>query len=99
MEPSEKTVVVEHEDKSATRAVWMRGLFMLLFLIAFWIAQWLLWLLAIVQFLWLLISGEANTFIARFGKSFSLWLGETVRFITFSSETKPFPWSAWPSAD
>src|SRR5262245_52108414 len=42
------------DDKPTTRDVWMRGLFMLLFIIAFWVGQTLLNLLAVVQFIWLL---------------------------------------------
>jgi len=97
MEP--KTVTHEDETRSGRSAVWMRGLFMLLLLIAFGLAQTLLWATAIVQFLWLLFAGESNGLLVRFGKSLSLWLAETARFITCASETKPFPWSAWPPAD
>jgi Domain of unknown function (DUF4389) len=88
----------EDETRASTRPVWMRGLFMLLLLIAFGIAQGLLWLLAIVQFLWLIFSGEANTNLASFGKSLSLWLAETARFVTCASDAKPFPWAPWPAA-
>ncbi len=99
MDSTDKNTVAEYEDHSARRAVWMRGLFMFLFLLAFGAAQGLLWLLAIVQFLWLLFSGEANGNLARFGKSLSLWLAELVRFVTYASEVKPFPWAPWPPAD
>ncbi|HEY7670196.1 MAG TPA: DUF4389 domain-containing protein [Hyphomicrobium sp.] len=97
MEPSEKTAVAEREDRSARRAVWMRGLFMLLLLLAFGVGQGLLWLLAVVQFLWLIFAEEPNASLARFGKSLSLWLAETARFVSCASETRPFPWSDWPS--
>jgi len=89
----------EDEARSSTRPIWMRGLFMLLLLLAFGIAQGLLWLLAIVQFLWLIFSGEANVNLARFGKSLSLWLAELVRFVTCATEERPFPWAPWPAAD
>ena len=45
----------------------MRGLFMLLLLLAFALAQSLLWVIAIAQFCWLLFAGEHNAPIARFG--------------------------------
>ena len=57
----------------------MRGLFMLLLLLAFALAQSLLWVIAIAQFCWLLFAGEHNAPIARFGRSLALWLGEIVR--------------------
>jgi hypothetical protein len=74
----------------------MRGLFMLLFIIAFWAGQWLLNLLAIVQFIWLLAAPEHNQFIARFGNSLSIWFAEIGRFLSCSTNDKPFPWRPWP---
>lgn len=98
MEPAERWPEPQAERPSK-RPVWMRGLYMLLFMIAFWISQWLLWLVAIVQFLWLFFTGEPNAFLARFGRSLSLWLGETARFVACVSDAKPFPWAPWPPAD
>jgi hypothetical protein len=86
------------EDKPSTRDVWMRGLFMLLFMIAFWVGQTLVNLLAIVQFLWLLFAHEPNQFLVRFGTSLSVWFSEVARFLSCASEEKPFPWKPWPEA-
>jgi hypothetical protein len=95
----EPRISEEGETRSGTSAVWMRGLFMLLFLLAFGIAQTLLWATAIVQFLWLLFAGESNGLLVRFGKSLSLWLAEAAQFITCGTDAKPFPWKAWPPSD
>lgn len=89
----------EKEQKPSKRPIWMRGLFMLLLMIAFGFAQGLLWIVAVVQFLWLFFAEEPNAFLIRFGKSLSLWLAETAQFVSCASDVKPFPWSPWPSAD
>jgi hypothetical protein len=81
------------------RPIWMRGLFMLLFLFAFGVGQSLLCFLALVQFIWLLSAGEANTRLGRFGKSLSLWLAAVGQFLTCASEEKPVPWADWPSSE
>jgi hypothetical protein len=86
------------EGKPTTRDVWMRGLFMLLFMIGFTVGVWLLNLLAIVQFVWLLAAREPNHFIARFGNSLSIWLTEIGRFVTCATNDKPFPWQPWPDS-
>jgi hypothetical protein len=86
------------DDMPTTRDVWMRGLFMLLFVIAFAIGQWLLNLIAIVQFLWLLVAREPNQFLARFGSTLSIWLADIGRFLTCATDDKPFPWRPWPDA-
>ena len=83
------------DGKPTTRDVWMRGLFMLLFIMGFAVGTWLLNLLAIVQFVWLLISREPNQFIAGFGNSVAIWLAEIARFLTCATDDKPFPWRPW----
>jgi hypothetical protein len=57
----------------------MRGLFMLLLIIGFTVGQWLLNLLALVQFLWLLFARAPNEFLARFGSSLAIWLADVGR--------------------
>jgi hypothetical protein len=69
---------------------------MLLFMIAFTIGQWLLNVLAVVQFVWLLLAREPNQFIASIGNSLSIWLAEIGRFLTGATEDKPFPWRPPP---
>ena len=90
---------IENDEPRKTRDIWIRGLIMLLFVIALGIAQWLLGLVAIVQFLWLLIGGEENRFLTRFGTSLAKWFSETVQFLSCASEDKPFPSKEWPVAD
>ncbi|HEY7550577.1 MAG TPA: DUF4389 domain-containing protein [Hyphomicrobiaceae bacterium] len=90
---------IERPDETMhPRDAWKRGLFMLLFAIAFGISHVVLNVVAIVQFLWLLFTGAPNRFLARFGQSFSSWLAETARFVTCASDDKPFPWQQWPDA-
>jgi hypothetical protein len=98
MEPTE----ISREQpgpQSDHTAVWMRGLYMLILILAFGFSQSLLAMTAFVQFLWLLFAHEPNRLLARFGKSLSLWMAQTARFLTCASEEKPFPWSDWPQAD
>ena len=83
--------------KPSTRDVWMRGLFMLLFMIAFGFGVWVLNFIAIVQFIWLLFSREHNLHVARFGTSLLAWLAEVGRFLVCATDDKPFPWRTWPS--
>ena len=86
------------ETTPTTRDVWMRGLFMVLFMIAFAIGQMLLNLMAVVQFLWLLFAREHNAFLASFGGSLATWLAEIGNFLTCATDDKPFPWRPWPPA-
>jgi Domain of unknown function (DUF4389) len=94
----EQTAEPRSNSRFADSAVWMRGLYMLLFVLAFGVAQTLLCVTAIAQFLWLLFAGEANSQIAQFGNSLARWLADAARFLACASEAKPFPWAPWPPA-
>ncbi len=80
------------------RPVWIRGAFMVFFLIAFSVAQGLVALAAVIQFLSLLIAGRRNDFLAGCGSSIGLWLNQVARFQAAESEERPFPWAPWPNS-
>ena len=71
---------------------WLRGLFMLIFAVLVSFAVPILGLLAVVQFFWMLFSGEKNDAVAEFGAHLSQWLADVGRFGTGISDEKPFPW-------
>jgi hypothetical protein len=77
---------------------WKRGLVMLVFLFAFGVAQGILYLTAVAQFLWLLFANEPNKLVVEFGKTLALWLAQTARFLCCATDEKPFPWTSWPAA-
>ncbi len=87
------------EAKTPSREVWLRGLFMLLFVIGLGAGQAILNLVALLQFGWLLFTGGPNRQRAQFGKSLAKWLAEAARFQSAASEDKPFPWAPWPTAE
>ncbi len=89
---------VQHSE-SEPKNTWIRGLVMLFFIVAFGLAQTIQNICAVIQFVWLLVNSEPNTFLARFGSSLSKWFAEASRFLTCASDERPFPWKAWPDAD
>ena len=48
---------------------------------------------ALVQFLWMLITQEKNSFITDMGVSIRDWYSTAIDFLLGNSEDKPFPWS------
>jgi TRAP-type uncharacterized transport system fused permease subunit len=68
-----------------------RPVFMLLLIIGFTVGQWLLNLLALVQFLWLLFARASNEVLAGFSSSLAIWLAEVVRFLTCATEDSRSP--------
>lgn len=88
---------IEGQDPSHRKAIWMRGLHMLIVLVLGKIAGTVLAVVAIIQFFWLLFNAEKNVDIARFGHGLGRWLAQATAFLTGGSEEKPFPYQSWPS--
>ena len=75
----------------------IKGLFVLLFLFAFGVCRFLLYIIVLVQFLFDLISGEPNTRLCQFSAELKDYFSEIIAFVTYQSDTKPFPFSDWPN--
>lgn len=76
-----------------------RALIMLAFAIFTAIAENVLILIALIQVLWMLFTGQPNAWVRDFGKSLSVWIGEVTRFQSVASEERPFPWKKWPDSN
>ena len=85
----------ETESYEPPESPWLRGLHMLVFAVLLEVAQWVLLVATVLQFLWILFAKEKNAFIAEFGDSLSKWLARAARFQTAATEDKPFPWRRW----
>jgi hypothetical protein len=77
---------------------WMRAFYIVFFMAAFGLAQTVLGLLTVVQFVWMLATGEPNPLLRGFGGSLARWFGDVVRFLSCSCDDKPFPWREWPTS-
>ena len=78
---------------------WLRLVFMILFAIIAGLACYIVGAVAILQFLWTLFTGKSNDKLRNFGGSLSQYVYQILRFLTYSSEQKPFPFSDWPEAE
>ena len=81
-----------------TPNIWLHGLSVLVIMACIGLAQSVLYAVAIVQFLWMLITRERNGFLVDFGRSLGLWLAEAAWFLSGDTDEKPFPWKAWPKS-
>ncbi len=79
-------------------STWRRGLFMLLFAVAYGVAELLLFVTAVFQFLCLLVTGKTLDRLRIFGESLGRYFYQIVRYLTFNTEEKPYPFSDWPGA-
>ncbi|MBL4646380.1 MAG: lipase [Hyphomicrobiales bacterium] len=80
---------------SEERSIWMRGALMLVFAFFFGIAEALLMVAAVVQFVWMGVTKERNQLIVDFGHSVGEWLKQVALFQSGASDDLPFPWAQW----
>ena len=88
------------EDKTRERlvdgSIWLRGLHMLVLAVGYNVVEAMLFLSAIFQFFSALFTGRANEPLLQFSKNGSIYIQETLEFLTFNSEIRTFPFSSWP---
>jgi hypothetical protein len=75
----------------------IRILYMLLFAVVFWILGWTLAVTAIVQLVLRLLNGGPNAEVTRFGAALARYARQVIEFLTFVTETLPYPFTEWPA--
>ena len=72
----------------------LRPLFMLIVALMLSIAQTVLSVATIIQYIIMLVSkGKPNERLADFGTDLGIWIAKAARFQTAASEVKPWPWT------
>jgi hypothetical protein len=79
-----------------SRGTWLRGVFMVLFVVIFNITEFVLMMTALFQFLATLFTGAPNKRATRFGAKLAEFIREIGRYLTFASDKRPFPFADWP---
>ena len=69
---------------------------MLLFGFLIGITKFVTLIVAVVQFIVVVVTGERNANLLHFGKSISTYQYQILLFLTFNSESLPFPIGEWP---
>lgn len=81
----------EPEEKDS---IWIRLIYMILIALMISIAQTVLGVATLIQFVIMLLNkGTPNEQLADFGTSLGIWIAKAARFQTAASEVKPWPWS------
>ena len=74
---------------------WKRIFFMLVFAAIGALVRMILWAVIILQVASTLLTGKANPNVLSFGRSLSIYTYHILLFLTFNTETLPFPFSEW----
>ena len=76
--------------------LWLRALYMIFFVLAYGVAEVVLVLVVLFQFVHILFSGSANEAALRLGGALSVYIRQVLDYQTFNSEERPFPFNDWP---
>lgn len=79
--------------------IWIRLLYMVVFGVLTTIARLVIVVIAILQFLLVLVTGDDNSNLRNAGQTIAKWTLQAYYFLTFASEDKPFPFDDWPEVD
>lgn len=78
---------------------WLRMLLMAGYLVVAWILSIVLVVIMVAQTLVVLITGELNANLQRFGAISTAYLYQIVIYLVYGTDDKPFPFSPFPGGD
>lgn len=77
------------------KPIWLRLLYMILFVIFWGVAEIVLAVVVVFQFIYS-FSGKTNENMRRLGQQLAEYVYQIIRFLTYNSEELPFPFAEWP---
>ena len=81
-----------------SKSIWMRLLFMLVVTFLYSISRIVVGAVVVVQFFWVLFTGETNEKLKVFGNSLATYTNQIILYLTFNTEERPFPFDMdWPN--
>jgi hypothetical protein len=83
-------------DNFLSGKTWLRGVFMLLFVLIYSVTEVIVFVVVLLQFLFVLFTGQQNTRLRDFGEGLSVFVYQIMSYWTYNSEERPFPFAQWP---
>ncbi len=89
----------ETKQSYKDRGVWLRGLYMLIFMFFLGVVKFVAFVVILFQFLTVLFTADTNKNLVRFGQSLSTYQYQIMLFLTYNTEQHPFPMGEWPKGE
>ena len=83
----------ETKDNLSSRSTWMRVVYMILFAVIFNIVEFVIAVVAVVQFLSKLFTGKVNQQLQALGQGVGAYVNEIIQFLTYHTDDKPYPFA------
>ncbi|TXL15402.1 lipase [Methylococcaceae bacterium HT4] len=85
----------ELQDNLKQVSTWKRIGFILIFAVIAGVVRTLIWVVVLLQIASALLTGNTNPHILGFGQKLAAYLYHIMLFMTFNTDTVPFPFSDW----
>ena len=72
---------------------------MLLLTIFYSLAEIVLFAIALVQFFFMLFTGQTNPRLLKLGQGIATYIYQIIQYITFNSDYQSYPFGAWPKGE
>jgi hypothetical protein len=93
VEATPKSVI---KDKDKNPEIFSRIFYTILFAFIGWMSLWVFGFVVLIQFGFLLITGQVNKNLKGFNKEVGLFLFDMIKYLSFQTSVKPFPFRDWP---
>ena len=85
------------KENLKTRSTWLRLFFMLVVILLYSVSRAVVGVVVLLQFFSVLFTAETNKPLVTFGQSLATYTYQIVRYLTFNTEQRPFPFDLdWP---
>ncbi len=81
------------------QSTWLRGLYMLIFVLFYSIAEVVLFAVVVFQFFLTLFTGKTNPRLLKLGQSLATYIYQIIQYLTFNSDYQAYPFGAWPKGE
>jgi len=85
------------KEKLSVKSKWVRLLYMILFLFIAILVKFTVLFITAFQFISILFTDHPNQMLLEFGEPLSIYIGQIFRFLSYNTESKPYPFSSWPA--
>ena len=87
------------EENVKQKSTWLRLFFMVVLALIYGLSRLVIGAVVIIQFFYVLLTGETKTELKAFGHSLAIYSFEVIDYLTFNSDEKPFPFDGvWPTS-
>ncbi len=99
----EETSVETNQEEKVTETkkdrnpeIFSRIFYTILFAFIGWMSLWVFTFVVLIQFGFLLITGQVNKNLKGFNQEVGLFLYDMIKYLSFQTDEKPFPFRDWP---